>query len=447
MMRIVGTSQREIFSRAGPAPQGWRRDAAPARSGRKQNSRSRARNGLRPAWLLPPILLCLSLAASSTGRITFADAPLAVSPEGELATSWQVLEARLFERADGTTGYLRLRNVSGTTLEGGIFYAEYSDARGRFCFSLVFSQTRNIPIKGPVAPGGVRELYSNAPGLFPASEPKGVRVYLVRESIAGRAGSTREWGAPFRAPVTLSGNVRTDATQLHLGPEVAGTEAPFLDLVLAKVRVDEKGSVGSVEVVNALNEQLESWFIGFARRELTFYPATESWAPRPGDALVLTRVILSEEGVANSPFLPRMSPWVQSYVAGISGSDLVPVTQIGFSRFRGKVNRAGTDKWIQLPPLPPGIFQLFLFGSYWSTPAVRMVPDPSAPGHLRRELLAADPGWPPEPQGSPAIRQVPRARAGRPWRSAARRPALNRKRIGSGGQGRGGNFSWLAGAW
>ncbi len=301
-----------------------------------------------------------------------------------------MLEARLRENFDQTTGYLEVQNISGTTVDGPIFYAEYFDASGRFCFSLVFSQATNTAIRGPIAPAEVRGLYSSGVGLFPASEPKEVKLYLVRQSMPEQANPLRNWDASFRAPITVSGSVRSDAMTLQLGPEVALAKGPFLDLVFAKVSVDEKGFVDGVDVLNTASNRVESWFLDFARHQLTFYPATDRWVPKPDHAVVLVRVVLSEEGIPNSPFLPRMSPWVKSYAARLVGTEVPPVTDIVFARPAGKINRAGTDELVERPAALPGIFELRLFGSDWSVGAVQMVPDTSVPRRLRRELKVPD---------------------------------------------------------
>ncbi len=341
---------------------------------------------LRLVGPLALILLCFGLASSSAAQITFANTPLRVSPHGELTRFWQVLQAGLREDADATTGYLEVQNISGATVDGAIFYVEYFDARGRFCFSLAFAQATNTAAKGPIAPAEVRELYSSGSGLFTASEPKEARIYLVRQSTSEQADSPLNWDVSFGAPVTLSGGVRSEASELQLGPELALAKGPFLDLVLAKVSVDEKGFADRVDVLNTASKQVGSWFLDFARRQLTLYPATDGAQPKPDQALILVRVILSEEGLPGSPFLPRMSPWVKSYVARLTGTEVPFVTGVVFARPTGKVNLAGSHEWVERLPAPLGAFELRLLGSYWSEPAFGWVSDPSMPHRMRREL-------------------------------------------------------------
>ena len=57
-------------------------------------------------------------------------------------------------------------------------------------------------------------------GLFPASAPKEVRLYLVEQSVPDQAKSPSGWAVPFRAPVTLFGSFTDRARRLQLGSEL-----------------------------------------------------------------------------------------------------------------------------------------------------------------------------------------------------------------------------------
>ncbi len=352
--------------------------------------RARTLLQLRLATPLAFILLCPGLICPAGNQdLPLARSRLRVTAGEELSTFWNVRAAELRETVTAGWGYLEVENVSNSTLDGATFYGEYFDDAGRFCFSLVFSQAKNVGGKGPVAPGELRELYSPAAGLAPASEPKEVRLYLVRQGMPGQENSLRKWDMAIRAPVTGGGSVSASAADLQLGSEVALAQAPVLDLVFAKVTVDRRGSLDRVDVLDAVSTQVELWFLSFVR-QLTFYPATDGGVPRSGQALVMVRAVLSREALLDSPFPLRESPWVKSYMERWTESAVPPVTDILFERPPTKVKLGGSMEWTELPAGPPGRFQLMLLGSDWGSPAFDWVIDPSMTHHLRRELAPAD---------------------------------------------------------
>ncbi len=347
---------------------------------------------LRRAAFLPfSILLCLCVASPTGAQITFATTSLRVSAQGELPTFWRVREAGLGETFTGTTGDLTLENIASTPIDGAIFYGEYFDAAGRLCFSLVFSQAKSVGETGPIAPGEVRELQSSGVGLFPASAPKEVRLYLVEQSVPDQAKSPSGWAVPFRAPVTLFGSFTDRARRLQLGSEVGLAKGPMLDLILARVSVNQRGLVDGVEVLQKASSEVELWFLDFAQQQLTFYPATEGGVPRPDRALVMVRALLSEEDLRNSRFPPRMSPWVESYVGKFADTEVPPVIDIVFRRPPTRVKRMGTTEWIERPEAPPGLLEILAIGAYWSVPALEFVSgDPSMLHRMRRKLAAGE---------------------------------------------------------
>ena len=150
-----------------------------------------------------------------------------------------------------------------------------------------------------MAPRDIREFYSSSVGLFTASEPREVRLYLVQQSVANEANKVRRWSVSFRAPVTVSGILTPDATHLQLGSRLEVAKGPFLDLLFAKVSVDQSGSVDGVEVLDALDSEAAAWFLDFARHQLAFYPAADGDVPQPGQAFVMVRVVLSGKAFRN----------------------------------------------------------------------------------------------------------------------------------------------------
>jgi hypothetical protein len=350
---------------------------------------ARPRRPSRCTTLLPLVLLCSALVPLARGQITFANFPVRVSAQGELANFWQVRDATLRETGTETSGSLELKNILGAAVDGAVFYGEYFDAKGRFCFSLVFSQARNLLNSGPIAPGEVREVASSSVGLFAASEPEEVRLYLVQQRQAHRPNSLRRWDVPFRAPVTVTGSLDPETSKLQLDSGLVPSKEPFLDLLLARVSVNQRGQVEAVDVLDAASGAPESRLVSFIR-ELIFLPATDNGAPKTAQTLLLVRAVLSndKDRIQNSPFPPRMSGWVKSYLARLTDIEVPPVTEILFARPTGKINRAGTNEWVDRPPAPPGLFEATAWNSDWSVPAFRTVVDPSMPHHLRRELVA-----------------------------------------------------------
>jgi hypothetical protein len=333
------------------------------------------------------LLLCsfgpLSLAK---GQVMFAKVPLKAAPEPEVAEFWSVRNAGLHEGFVETKGYLEVQNISRSAIGDAVFYAEYYDAVGRICFSLIFSLDNNgAGSEGPMARNEVRELYSSAYGLSLASKPERVRIQLLRQSRIDQQNSLSRWYLPLRTPVTVDPNPKDNQVKLVLGAETAVSSGPLLDLGLAKVSVDRWGEIQRVEVLGAVSDQVKSWFLNFAR-ELSYYPATENGVPGPGEALVMLRVLLSHEGLEDSPLQPRLSPWVQSYVAGLASSVISPVTTIVFQRPPTRVKRVNELGWIDRPAAPPGVFEAYIQETFWCDSAFAWVRDSSMPQGKRREL-------------------------------------------------------------
>ncbi len=337
----------------------------------------------------PLFMLLLALVSSATVQTSQIRTSLRASAEGDMATFWTVRDAGIREDFGGTTAFLEVQNTSDHAIGGALFYGEYFDDAGRFCFSLAFSQDNNDGEKGPIPPGESRRIGSLGSGLFSAAEPKMVKVYLIQLKLLDGAQSVRKWDFPIRAPVTVEAGLRADEGQLWLGPELANAKEPVLSLLLAKVSVDEKGTPDHIEVLNTTGSGVESWFDNFIHR-LFFFPATNGLGvPVRGETIVFVRAAL-EQNDPQSYFLPpRMSPWVKSYVQGLTGALVPPVTSIVVGRPPTKFKPMNSSELVEIPPAPPGLFEPIVYESYWSNPAVNRVQDLSMPHHMRMEFAVA----------------------------------------------------------
>jgi hypothetical protein len=331
-------------------------------------------------WLLSVVV------PAADGQAAKGRSDLQVSLDTGLANLWSVRSAGLHEDLVGTTGSLRIQNVSAATVRDAVFYGEYFDAAGRFCFSLVFSLANNGVNGSPVAPGELREIYASSAGLFAASPPNQLRLFQVRQDVPDHPYSPMVSDFSLRVPVTIFGSVRGNATKIDLLSEQAQASKPMVDLILAELKVDATGSVNSIDILSALSGQMEVWFRDFVRRELMVYPATNNGVPVSGSALLLVRITPSEKQLANSEAEAWMSDWVKSYVTHSVGDEVPPVTEIVFQRPPTKIKRMGTTDLVERPPAPTGQFEILLIGSDYSRQAFRSVSDPSMPHKMRFEL-------------------------------------------------------------
>jgi hypothetical protein len=308
-----------------------------------------------------------------------------VSGSVELGKLWRVREAGLKEQLSGTNGYLVLENVSGEILQRSIFYAEYFDATDRFCFSLTFSLARNVGDRTPVAPGDTRTVYSVAASLLPSVEPTYVRICLLFEGEQPNAVDQ----PTVRAPVTVSGNVESDASLLPLPAELMSRSDASIDLVLALVRVSDQGQLTGIEVLHSATPALGSWFIDFVRK-LSFYPATESNRPLASTALISVLGVLAPDASVRFLASDSRTPWVKQY-AEFATHESLPITQIVFGAPASKIQLPGSSSYEERSPLPAGMLELRFPGSDWSSSCYEWVRDASMPKHLTRKLAESDP--------------------------------------------------------
>jgi hypothetical protein len=331
-------------------------------------------------------LSCSGVRLSGQQTLPYTTVPVQVSARGDVPTLWRVWRAELRENLAATWGYLQVENLQKQTIEDVVFYGEYFDSAGRFCFSMIFSLRHNVGGRQPATRGELRELYSVADGLYPASAPKEVRIYLVRECLGGPAHTCRRWNVPLRSPVTTEGGIPADLDELQLGRELDLATKPLFDLVLAELTVNGEGLVENVAVLNAVDSEIESWFLKFLSC-LTFYPATQNGVPQTGECLVLVRAIVSTAELSTLPFVPPDSPWIRARMKESSvASQVPPVTEILFEPAPRKIKRPGEVRWTELPPTPPGSFRLLLLGGDWCPGDFRWVSDATAPRGHRREL-------------------------------------------------------------
>lgn len=322
------------------------------------------------------LLALLSLLATTSKAQTFvSNVSVVVAPQGELGNFWTVRNAGLREEFDATTGYIELQNGSNLYLQAGIFYGEYFDAEGQRCFSLVFSQDSS-----PVAPGREITLYSAAASMFAAIQPKELRLFILRQGVVGQTES-RTWHALVRSPVTVG------TRSLGIGEgrlEFSSAGNHVLDLVLAKVEVNESGKVTKLDILNAKNRPIREWFEEFITHLGTFYPATEDGVPQAAFALVLVRAVNSEDALTNGEFSSRASaPWVSSYISVSGGSNIPPITEFLFHRPSTQARRLNTDE--PLAPVPS--LELSSVHSEWSPQSFRWITDSKMPQNKRRELI------------------------------------------------------------
>ena len=142
--------------------------------------------------------------------------PVRVIDDQGLGRTWRVVSAKLRENLTATWGVLNVQNASATAIEQARFSAEYYDANGRLCFTLVFAGEANGERDTkPIVAGASRELTSLAAGLGPAAKPVEVRLRLVSQRVVGRSTEVVAGDRLVRSPVTLS-SLSSGALELNL---------------------------------------------------------------------------------------------------------------------------------------------------------------------------------------------------------------------------------------
>lgn len=323
-----------------------------------------------------------SLGAADQGSLAFRVTKVQVVPVGAFAGYWKARGAELRETFTATSGYIQIEDISPTAMEDAKFYGEYFDAAGRFCFSLVFSQAKNESNQsGPFAPGEVRTVVSMAASLAPAAEPTMMRLYSVEQRPVGEQKEVIYDESVVRSPTAIMGGVEAGRGRLWLERELPKAEGPVLDLVLARAEVDSAGRLDRVKVLKAVSSEVEAWFRDFVSRA-RFTPASRGGLTEGSGTVLLARAVLSLAATQESPFLPRQSPWVKAYAEGLAGTEIPSINELRFERRPTRVKRLGSLSWVELPPLPPGLFEYHASGSDWCPDVVKWFTDPAS-GQLR----------------------------------------------------------------
>lgn len=329
------------------------------------------------------VVLALSLASLTSARNAVSHAKLQVSEAPEATKYWKILGVDLVQEFDATTGVLKLENTSDQILDNVALYAEYYDAGDRRTFSLVFSQTTNLgDDQTPIAPGMSRTLYSAAMGMVPASKPTQVRIYLIRQTTLNQKPAPNDI-VSLKSPVILGGSLNSDFTSLQLPENLIFVKGPVLDLVLARVSINERGTLTQVKILGSTTPEIESWFSTFVRA-LHFYPATINSVPVPSDALISVQAVLSKDV---TPELYVVSPWVRTYIASSAHTEEVPpVNRIVFASPSDKIQISPNSEYIARPSAQPGKLEISSLGSEWSVTAYKWIRDESMPQYRARQL-------------------------------------------------------------
>ncbi len=314
----------------------------------------------------------------------FSELPLVATPRGNIERYWKLADARFEERVGAAGGTIEATNVSGVTLRGPLFYAEYLDARGRVCFTLVLYSWRTGSPGGPVGPGQTTRMFGLAPTLFPASRPVAVRVRLLRQDCPSPDCSMDRGDAPLRVPVAPLDGIPgpPDTARLQLLEAHSAASGPILDLLLAEITVGRSGSVSRVSLLLESDPAVGPWF-----RELVpllkLYPAMDGGVRQQASTLVLVRAVLSSDGIGAERFAPRMRPWVVAVTRQLRGPVLPQVLQILLVRpptvLRRTSGPTGQLQVTRRPPAPPGEFEVLPTVAAWVSPPLAAHPDRSAP--------------------------------------------------------------------
>jgi hypothetical protein len=337
----------------------------------------------RAALIIAAVLLSTPVVRSADKSCCgFVSVPLRVQAEGDLDKYWTLKSAELRETPTASWGEVGLQNSWYAPIENARFYGEYFDAEGRFCFSLAFSLESNEERRNsPIRPGESRTLRSTVAYLCPAVAPKELRLYLVEQTGLSGQRVLGEGTPPVRVPPIISGGIPESLSTITLTAELAPREDSVRDLILGKVRVDNTGRPEQVEIVRAINDKLRQWLQEYTSWGGKFTPAARGNVPIEGETLFLVRAVARRTALGDTNFLPRLSPWVTAYVAGMRENEPPPISIVLFAPAPTRVKRLGSGEWADLPPPPPGLFSIVNDGTAWC-PDVFDVKVGPVPGQL-----------------------------------------------------------------
>lgn len=311
----------------------------------------------------------------------YASLPLRVTSDEAFGRTWRVVSAELRENITAATwGVLELQNASKTALEEARFYAEYYDARGRRCLTLAFAGEANSQQNGkPIEAGETRELLSLAAGLSPAAKPVEVRLKLVSQRPVGHSTEIVSGERFVLSPVTL---MSLSGAPLTLNLNSLQRQSQVVDLILAKITVDVRGTPESVEVLNVSSDGIREWFDAVVRQR--FEPASIGFVETPGTCLLLVRVVM-DPSADPSATSAREAPWIKAYASTFRGNELPTVNEVIFVPSSPVIPIAsGAPQPRPSPSQNPDLFDLVFSGSEWSANIFKLVSQKRSGGWARR---------------------------------------------------------------
>jgi hypothetical protein len=281
----------------------------------------------RPAtWLKYFGIFCVwtcVAAASETGR-PISKVEIQVEAEPGMLQRYAVLGGRVEGNVSDSAAYVEMEKVAVVT---GLarFYGEFFDDRGRRCFTLVFSSAFPRQRLGPEWPAGQRRvLISQALNLGPAARPARLSLQELPSPYASRVDQGMAVDAP---PIISGGNAKLPWQRIELDSEIAAATGPVLDLVLARVAIDDKGVLEDVQLVYSISPGCTKWFLELIRH-LTWNPALRAGRPAADQTLLLARAALTPTGMQAHPSPTWESAAVQRYANDLPGPDLPAVNEI-----------------------------------------------------------------------------------------------------------------------
>jgi hypothetical protein len=270
-----------------------------------------------------------------------------------LPRTWKIESATLAEGLNETMGTLTVRHTGEPPRAETRFYAEYFDSEKRFCFSLVFLLNGS-----GLAAAGSRTIIATAPGMAAAARAVELRI----REVSGTPGAR----ALVSCPPTIRAGSRPEWQYLNVDPG-SGLE-PVTRVALAKISVDELGTVRSAGILQLRDSGLGEWIQGFIR-QLRFAPEMRDGVAVPSTSLLLVRLV-NKAGTVPVP--ASQDPWVKAALATWKGT--LPVIHV--LRFESPAAFGEA-----VSPLEASTKWLFVsLGTDWSTEALQWAADPDTLG-------------------------------------------------------------------
>jgi hypothetical protein len=274
-----------------------------------------ARAGRR-SLALPWIAALMLLAGGRSAKGQWASLSSAMRVESPALNGgiWRVANAEFSEGFAGVLGVVRIQNKSSAPASAPRFYGEYSDARGRTCFALMFDGARNMEKRvGAFLPGESRTLYSPAYYEAPATRPELLVLRLAGGMLTRRPIQT--------LPTLLEGFGAWGRIEIPPGAYGKGTE-PVVDIGLAEAELDNNGTIRRTSILYAPCAEVSDWLQTLMTHE-RFSPANVHGLPKVNLVLILVRATVSLRCFREKPLPARKSTLVRQYVR-TSGLAVVP---------------------------------------------------------------------------------------------------------------------------